>query len=136
MLILDEKAVESLLRMEEVIPAMERALADLSAGTVVQPVRTMLPVAPHGGFLGLVTATTSRTPVLEGEWLAPGAHVNAVGACLPDWREMDDAVLRRGRLYVDSRAAAMKESGDVIAAGDIAGEIGELVAGRAAGRRS
>src|SRR5215211_7773655 len=55
---LDESAVGRLLRMEEVIPAMERALADFSSGTVVQPVRTMLPVAEHGGFLGLMPAYT------------------------------------------------------------------------------
>ena len=55
---LEESAVGRLLRMEEVIPAMERALADFSSGTVVQPVRTMLPVAEHGGFLGLMPAYT------------------------------------------------------------------------------
>jgi hypothetical protein len=55
---LDEAAVEGLLRMEEVIPAMERALSDFSSGKVVQPVRTMLPVAEHQGFLGLMPAYT------------------------------------------------------------------------------
>lgn len=55
---LEESAVGRLLRMEEVIPAMEQALADFSSGTVVQPVRTMLPVAEHGGFLGLMPAYT------------------------------------------------------------------------------
>jgi len=264
---LDESAVGRLLRMEEVIPAMERALADFSSGTVVQPVRTMLPVAEHQGFLGLmpaytgsalgarlvafyphntdvpthhatillfrpkigeplaamdarlitevrtaavsavatdylaradasvlaiigsgaqarshlealrlvrefrevrvwsprraqafaeehgvdaaasaeeavrgadvvVTATTSPTPVLFGEWLSPGAHINAVGAPRPDWRELDDEVLRRAKVYVDSREAAIKESGDVIAAGEVLAEIGEVVSGAEQGRRS
>jgi alanine dehydrogenase len=264
---LDETAVRGLLRMQEVIPAMERALADFSSGKVVQPVRTMLPVAEHEGFLGLmpaytgaalgtklvafyphntdvpthhatillfkpetgeplatmdgrlitevrtaavsavatkylarpdasvlaligsgvqarshlealrlvrdfrevrvwsprraaafakehgvraatsaeeavwgadvvVTATTSSTPVLSGEWLAPGVHINAVGAPRPDWRELDDEVLRRARVYVDSREAAMKESGDVIAAEEIFAEIGEVAAGTKPGRRS
>src|SRR4028119_2393196 len=55
---LDESAVGRLLRTEEVIPAMERALADFSGGTVVQPVRTMLPVTEHGGFLGLMPTYT------------------------------------------------------------------------------
>src|SRR4028118_1614826 len=55
---LDEGAVGRLLRTEEVIPAMERALAGFSGGTVVQPVRTMLPVADHQGFLGLMPAYT------------------------------------------------------------------------------
>jgi ornithine cyclodeaminase/alanine dehydrogenase-like protein (mu-crystallin family) len=88
----------------------------------------------------VVTVTTSRTPVLRGEWLAPGCHVNAVGAPRPDWRELDDAVLTRATVYVDSRAAAEAESGDVRAAlaagGSIQAEIGEVVAGSAAGRSS
>jgi alanine dehydrogenase len=264
---LDEAAVDRLLRMDEVIPAMERALADFSSGNVVQPVRTMIPVSEHRGFLGLmpaytgtalgtklvafyphnthvpthhatillfkpetgeplvtmdgrlitemrtaavsavatehlaisdasvlaiigsgvqarshlealrlvrsfreirvwsprraaafarehgiraaasaeeavrgadvvVTATTSSTPVLSGEWLAPGVHINAVGAPRPDWRELDDKVLQRARIYVDSREAAIKESGDVIAAGEIFAEIGEVAAGTKPGRRS
>jgi alanine dehydrogenase len=264
---LEESAVGRLLRMEEVISAMEKALADFSSGTVVQPVRTMLPVAEHQGFLGLmpaytgsalgaklvafyprntsvpthhatillfepetgeplvtmdgrlitevrtaavsavatdhlaratasvlaiigsgaqarshlealrlvrefrevrvwsprraaafaeehgvdaaasaeeavrgadvvVTATTSPTPVLSGEWLSPGAHINAVGAPRPDWRELDDEVLRRAKVYADSREAAMKESGDVIAAKEVVAEIGEVVSGVEQGRRS
>jgi alanine dehydrogenase len=264
---LEESAVGRLLHMEEVISAMEKALADFSSGTVVQPVRTMLPVAEHQGFLGLmpaytgsalgaklvafyprntsvpthhatillfepetgellvtmdgrlitevrtaavsavatdhlaratasvlaiigsgvqarshlealrlvrefrevrvwsprraaafaeehgvdaaataeaavrgadvvVTATTSPTPVVYGEWLSPGAHINAVGAPRPDWRELDDEVLRRAKVYVDSREAAMKESGDVIAAREVLAEIGEVVSGAEQGRRS
>jgi alanine dehydrogenase len=264
---LEESTVGRLLSMEEVIPAMERALADFSSGTVVQPVRTMLPVAEHQGFLGLmpaytgsalgaklvafyprntsvpthhatillfepetgeplvtmdgrlitevrtaavsavatnhlaraaasvltiigsgvqarshlealrlvrefrevrvwsprraaafaeehgvdaaasaeeavrgadvvVTATTSPTPVLSGEWLSPGAHINGVGAPRPDWRELDDEVLRRAKVYVDSREAAMKESGDVIAAREVLAEIGEVISGAEQGRRS
>jgi alanine dehydrogenase len=264
---LDETAVSDLLRMQEVIPAMERALADFSSGEVVQPVRTMLPVAEHEGFLGLmpaytgsalgtklvafyphntdvpthhatillfkpetgeplatmdgrlitevrtaavsavatehlarpnasvlaivgsgvqarshlealrlvrdfrevrvwsprraqtfaeehgvlaaasaeeavqgadvvVTATTSPTPVLSGGWLSPGVHINALGAPRPDWRELDDEVLSRARVYVDSREAALKESGDVIAAGEVFAEVGEVVSGAKTGRRS
>src|SRR5918993_1929218 len=55
---LEESTVGRLLSMEEVIAAMERALADFSSGTVIQPVRTMLPVAEHQGFLGLMPAYT------------------------------------------------------------------------------
>ncbi len=84
----------------------------------------------------VVTATTSPTPVLSGEWLWPGAHINALGAPRPDWRELDDEVLRRAKVYVDSREAAMKESGDVIAAGEVLAEIGEVVSGAEQGRRS
>ena len=267
MLFLDEPQVRRLLDMRDLIPAMERALRALSAGEVAQPVRVMVPVAAHGGFLGsmpayaggqlgaklvtffpnnhavpthhalimlfrpetgeplavmdgrlitemrtgavsaaatkalsrpdsavlailgsgiqaqshlealrlvrdfhevrvwsprsagafadrfglslarsaedavrgadvVVVATTSRTPILLGEWLSPGTHVNAVGAPRPDWRELDDEVLRKAKLYVESREAASRESGDVIAAGTIFGEIGEVLAGSRAGRQS
>lgn len=265
-MILDERAVHDLLTMEELIPAMARAMADLSSGKVVQPGRVMLPVADHRGFLGLmpayggalgaklvafypnnqgipshhavillfrpetgeplvtmdgrlitemrtaavsavatrllarpeasvlgilgsgvqarshleamrlvrtirdvrvwsprnapafakefkvravataeeavrgadivVVATSSQTPVLSGAWLAPGTHINAVGAPRPTWRELDDEALRKARLYVEQREAATAESGDVIASGKIFAEIGEVVAGGKPGRQS
>ncbi len=265
-MILDEGAVRDLLRMEDLIPVMASALADLSSGKVVQPMRVMVPIADHGGFLGLmpayggalgaklvtfypdnqgvpthhavivlfrpetgeplvtmdgrlitemrtaavsavatkclarpeasvlgilgagvqarshlealrlvrtfreirvwsprnarafakqfgiraaasaaeavrgadviVVATTSQTPVLFGEWLSPGPHINAVGAPRPTWRELDDAVLRTARIYVESREAATRESGDVIAAGQVYAEIGEVVTGAKRGRES
>jgi alanine dehydrogenase len=264
--ILDEEAVRRHLRMVDLIPAMAQALADLSAGRVGQPVRTILPVAEHQGFFAVmpayagalgaklvtfypgnqgvpthhalillfrpetgeplaildgrlitemrtaavsavatqllarpeasvlallgsgvqarshlealrlvrgfgevrvwsprnaegfaerfgiraaasaeeavrgadvvVVATTSRTPVLFGEWLSPGTHVNAVGAVRPEWRELDDETVGRARLYVESREAATWEAGDVIAAGEVFAEIGEVVAGTRPGRQS
>jgi ornithine cyclodeaminase/alanine dehydrogenase-like protein (mu-crystallin family) len=264
-MILDENAVRGLLRMEEVIAAMGPALADFSAGRVVQPVRSVVPVAEHEGFLGVmpayagalgvklvafyprntgipthlatillfnpetgeplvtmdgtlitemrtaaasavatdllarsdatvlailgsgvqarshlqalrlvrdlrdvrvwsprgaaafarehnvratataeeavrgadvvVTATSSTTPVLQGQWLAPGVHINAVGATRPTWRELDDTVMQRARLYVDSREAALAESGDV-GAGTIVAELGEVLLDSARGRHS
>ena len=82
----------------------------------------------------IVVATAATTPVLRGEWLSPGVHINAVGATRPNWRELDDEVLRRARIYVESREAAMKESGDIIAAGEVFAEIGEVVAGTKNGR--
>jgi ornithine cyclodeaminase/alanine dehydrogenase-like protein (mu-crystallin family) len=74
--------------------------------------------------------------VLLGQWLSPGVHINAVGAPRPDWRELDDEVLHRSRVYVDSREAALKESGDILAAGEVFAEIGQVAAGTKAGRRS
>src|SRR2546428_469425 len=77
----------------------------------------------------VVTATNSKTPVLKGSWLKPGCHVNAVGACRPDWRELDDEAISNV-LFVDSREAAMKESGDVILSGaKIYVELGEVLTG-------
>jgi ornithine cyclodeaminase/alanine dehydrogenase-like protein (mu-crystallin family) len=265
-MILDERAVHDLLTMEELIPAMAKAMADLSSGKVVQPGRVMLPIAEHQGFLGIMpayagalgaklvsfypnnqgipshhamillfrpetgeplvtmdgrlitemrtaavsavatrllarpeasvlgilgsgvqarshlqalrlvrtfrevrvwsprnaaafakefgvravptaeeavrgadviaVATSSQTPVLSGAWLAPGTHINAVGAPRPTWRELDDEALRKAKLYVEQREAATRESGDVIASGKIFAEIGEVVAGTRPGRQS
>jgi ornithine cyclodeaminase/alanine dehydrogenase-like protein (mu-crystallin family) len=262
-LYLDEEAVRQHLQMAQLIPAMEKALADFSAGKVTQPLRSIIPVDPPGGFLGVmpalseglgvkivtfyppnaerglpthmatifladpqtgtplaimdgrlitemrtaavsaaatkffaspearvlailgsgvqarshlealrlvrqfreirvwsptkahaarfakeiggkamsaeeavrgadvvVTATSSRTPVLRGAWLKAGCHVNAVGACRFDWRELDDEAMANA-LFVDSREAAMKESGDVILSGaKIHAELGEAFSGR------
>ena len=92
----------------------------------------------------VVLATSSTEPVVESAWIGDGAHVISVGACRPDQREMDPALVARSRLYVDSREAAVIESGDVVlgiaehrfTASHIVGEIGDLIAGRVEGRRS
>jgi len=77
----------------------------------------------------IVTATAATEPFLRGEWLKQGAHVNAVGAPRPTWRELDDAAMRN-TLVVDSREAVLKESGDVILSkAAIFAEAGELFAG-------
>jgi alanine dehydrogenase len=85
----------------------------------------------------IVLATSSPTPVIENNWVKPGAHVMSVGACRPNQREMDPELVQRARLFVDSRAAALVESGDVVmgmregrfTADHIVAEIGELVNG-------
>jgi len=75
----------------------------------------------------VVTTTNSKTPVLKGSWLKPGCHVNAVGACRPDWRELDDEAMSNV-VFVDSREGALKESGDVILSGaKIYAELGEAL---------
>jgi ornithine cyclodeaminase/alanine dehydrogenase-like protein (mu-crystallin family) len=79
----------------------------------------------------IVTATNSTTPVLKGAWLKHGCHVNAIGACRPDWRELDDAAMKKGVVFVDSREGAMKESGDVtLSRADVYAELGEALAGK------
>src|SRR5438067_3889560 len=265
---LDEEQVRKHLRMADLIPAMEKALMDFSAGKVTQPVRSVISVERHGGFLGLmpaltpdglglkavtfyppnaergipthmatiflvdpetgtplpimdgrlitemrtaavsaaatkllaaadskvlailgsgvqahshvdalrlvrpfeeirvwsptkehaerfaneiagkavsaeeavrgadvvVTATNSKTPMLKGAWLKPGCHVNAVGACRPGWRELDDEAMSN-IVFVDSREGALKESGDVILSGaKIYAELGEAFAGKVPSR--
>jgi len=265
-MVLNEDEIRKLLRMKDLIPAMADALRDLSAGAVLQPLRTVLPVSENAGFFGdmpacgralgaklvtfypqnkdmhthhamillfrpetgeplavmdgrlitemrtaavsavatkllartdpkvltilgsgvqarshlealrlvreftevrvwsprnavrfarefkvlaakspeeaaqgadvIVVATAATTPVLRGAWLAPGAHINAVGATRPNWRELDDEVLRRSTIYVESREAALKESGDVIAARKEPIEIGDVIAGKQPARQS
>jgi ornithine cyclodeaminase/alanine dehydrogenase-like protein (mu-crystallin family) len=84
----------------------------------------------------VVTVTSSTTPVLQGKWLKPGCHVNAVGACRPDWRELDDDAMSNA-VFVDSRAAAVQEAGDVILSGaKIHAELGEVLAGKAEPRQN
>lgn len=84
----------------------------------------------------VVAATASPTPVIRSEWVNEGTHVIAVGACLPSQRELDPALVARARLFVDSRAAALQEAGDVVmgiaegrwTAEHIEAELGELPA--------
>ena len=80
----------------------------------------------------IVIAASSHTPILFNDWVAPGAHVVSIGATRPTQQEMDPALVARSRLFVDSRAAALKESGDVIPFGDshIIAELGEAHAAR------
>jgi len=90
------------------------------------------------------TVTSSPEPVLRGEWLAPGAHVNAVGACLPTLRELDTAAVVRSRLFVDRRESAFSEAGDLlipiregaVAHSHVLAELGEVLIGRHPGRSS
>lgn len=62
----------------------------------------------------VVLATSSPAPVIEDAWVQPGTHIVSLGACIPTQREMDPALVARSRLVPDSRAAALKESGDVV----------------------
>lgn len=90
------------------------------------------------------TVTSAREPVVAGEWLSPGAHVNAVGSSVASARELDTAAVVRSRLYVDRRESALNEAGDflipkregAIGDGHIVGEIGEVLSGTAPGRGS
>jgi ornithine cyclodeaminase len=92
----------------------------------------------------IVLATAAREPVVRSEWIAEGAHICAVGACRPDQREMETALVGRGRVFVDSREGALAEAGDIVIplrAGafdetHLSGELGEVVLGTVKGRTS
>ncbi|HSR72004.1 MAG TPA: ornithine cyclodeaminase family protein [Kiloniellales bacterium] len=88
-------------------------------------------------------ATLSRDPLVKGAWLQPGQHLDLVGGFRPDMRETDDAAIRRARVFVDTRAGACAEAGDIVQPiesgaldpDDIAADLFELTRGERAGRR-
>ena len=92
----------------------------------------------------IVTATTAKTPIFDGNLVNPGTHLNSIGSFKPDVREVDEAVIRRSKIVVDQKSAALEEAGDIIIplkAGaiteeDIYAELGELVTGIKPGRTS
>jgi alanine dehydrogenase len=92
----------------------------------------------------ICTTTAAKEPILKGEWIAPGTHINAVGSSVPFTRELDTAAIIKSRLYVDRRESTLNEAGDflfpkqegAIADDHIQGEIGEILIGKVQGRTS
>jgi ornithine cyclodeaminase len=92
----------------------------------------------------ICTTTTASEPVVLGEWVSPGAHINAVGAYTPTTRELDSVLVARARLYADRRESLVSEAGEFLIPkaeglfGDdhIVGEIGEVLTGTAPARTS
>ena len=93
----------------------------------------------------VVTVTSSPHPVIQRRWIAPGTHLNAVGSSIPTAREIDGPTMAAARLFVDRRESTVNESGDYLMAvaegaipgpGHIVAELGDVLAGRAEGRRS
>lgn len=119
-----------------------RKFVDESKGLPVRAADSAESATSGADIVVLVTA--SPTPVISDAWVKPGACVIAVGACRPSQREMDPALVARARLIVDTRAAALQESGDVVmgiqegrfTADHIAAELGEVVANPKLGRTS
>ncbi len=89
-------------------------------------------------------ATLSHDPIIKGDWLRPGVHVDLVGAFRPEMRETDDTAVAKARVFVDTRAGALQEGGDIVqplATGvideaHILGELAELARGSVVGRSS
>jgi ornithine cyclodeaminase/alanine dehydrogenase-like protein (mu-crystallin family) len=123
------EALRLVRRFEEVrvwspTKAHARQLAEEIGGTAVSAEE-----AVRGADV-VVTVTNSKTPVLKGSWLKPGCHVNAIGACRPDWRELDDEAMAN-TVFVDSREGALKESGDLILSrAKIYTELGKALTGK------
>ncbi len=127
----------------DVMPeARTRFATEMSAqlGLPVAPVDD--PRAAVEGCDIIATATSAATPILDGNWVAPGTHINGIGSHAPHMRELDTTIIRRSRVIVDLRSAALAEAGDLIipiqegaiTADHIAGELGEVIVGQVPGR--
>jgi ornithine cyclodeaminase/alanine dehydrogenase-like protein (mu-crystallin family) len=124
-------------------PAKARRFAEDMRGRTDAPVTACGSAADAVAGAGIVvTATSSAEPVLRRDWLAPGAHINAVGACVPHARELDAETMAAAALFTDSRESVTSEAGDYLLAqaegaigpDHIRAEIGELLTGAAPGR--
>lgn len=118
-------------------------VADLQAEGLDAEVVPAEGLAEAAGRADIIScATLSRDPLIRGEWLTPGTHLDLVGSFTPFMREADDEVMRRGAIFVDTRAGALSETGDlidplesgVIAEADILADFPDLCEGRHVGR--
>lgn len=140
------QARNALLALREILPAGEILASDVSPDALDRFVDECgarpATVEQAAGADVVVTSTPARGPVVRREWVRPGAHVNAMGADAPGKQELDPAILRDARVFLDDVAQAT-ESGEVnvpLHAGllrreDLAGTLGEVVAGLQPGRR-
>ena len=111
-------------------------------GSAVAAVQTAREAIAGADIVCAVSGATE--PIIEGRWLAPGCHLNLVGAHTPATREADGETMRRARVFTEITSAATQESGDILlaigeglmSADDIRGEIGEVFDGRTEGRRN
>jgi ornithine cyclodeaminase len=119
--------------------AMAEKLTDLDAAiAVVEDLETATRAADT-----ISCATLSRAPLVHGDWLKSGTHVDLVGGFTPQMREADDAAIARAAVFVDTRAGAMREAGDLVQPlhsgllkpDDIRGDLFDLCRNQAAGRR-
>jgi len=127
----------------DVVPeARRRFAAEMSAqlGFPVEPASEAR-LAVEGCDI-IAAATSAATPIFDGRWVAPGTHINGIGSHAPNMRELDTAIVKKARVIVDLREAALAEAGDLIipiqegaiTADHIAGDLGEVVTGRVPGR--
>jgi len=119
----------------------EATAAQLDLPGVTVAVSTDLEAAARQADL-ISCATLSSQPLIRGEWLKDGAHLDLVGAFKPSMRESDDRAVERASLFVDTRDGALSEGGDlvqplragIIAAGAVRADLAELAGGRHPGR--
>ena len=124
------------------VPERARRMADAVRSKYRFPVRAVETAeeAVRGADI-IVTVTTAKDPVVQRDWVSKGAHINAIGACTPQAREIDTATMADASLFVDRREATFTEAGDYLLAAaegrigpeSIRGELGEVVTGRSQG---
>lgn len=123
----------------------ERFAAEVSSASELAEAKVTGYGSPEQALAGagiVVTATNSAVPVLRREWVSPGTHLNAVGACLPHQRELDAATVADAAFFCDSRESVIAEAGDfVLAVADgaighdhLKAELGDVLTGKASGR--
>ena len=141
-------AIDAVLELEEIRvygpepDSVAAMIAELSGRTRAELTAAADSRVAVEGADVVCTATSSSDPVFDGSWLKPGAHVNAIGTYTLDRRELDVETIRRARVFVDLVEAALEEAGELVyAAGEGVTdpadwtEIGDVAAGRVAGRR-
>ncbi len=136
--VLAERTIEQLMIVDPVAAAAQR-LADEIAGWPMAPAVSLMDSAQAAVAQAdiVLAATTSTTPLFDGNDLRPGTHVTGVGSFAPEMQEIDAATIRRARVVVDQRKAAMAEAGDIILGrATIDAEIGEIINGDKPGRQS
>jgi ornithine cyclodeaminase len=130
-------------RVAATSPDKARAFADWVSQTTGLAAAAASPEEASAADI-VAACTTSPTPVVMADGVRPGAHINAVGAFTPSTRELPSALVSRAAVYVDTRAGALSEAGDLLLAvgessfrlDSVRGEIGELLLGRVSGRRT
>jgi ornithine cyclodeaminase len=129
-----------------VIWARRREQADALAASLQIPAELVVASSVQEAVAAadvVCTLTSSREPLLQGEWLAPGAHINLVGSSSADAREADDAVVQRSRFFVDYIPSTLDQAGEFLHAKNaglvddshIVAELGAVLEGTAEGRR-
>ncbi len=127
-------------RRQQATKSLQEKLSALSLETVIA---TELEDAVGAADI-ISCATLAKDPLIKGEWLRAGQHLDLVGAFKPDMREADATALSRAEVYVDTYSGAMSEAGDILQAiqekafeeSDIAGDLAELASGKCQGRTS
>jgi ornithine cyclodeaminase len=144
------RAIAKVRELESVVVwgrSVERARAfaermEAELGVEVRAVEDVLAAVAEADVVCTVTSATE--PILRGEWVRPGTHVNVVGSSYAGPAEVDNELVRRSRFVVDSREGVLAQGGEFLRAkaaglvGDehIAGEIGQVLAGNVVGRRT